>query len=218
MIQEYLSKIDLTQLFNILAGVIAFFVAYLKILPLIPRSSTKILSDIDLYEKSKKSDIINSEIIKKSIEREIQIKYKTPTKIYNYTTFFISLSILIVVAYFLYNQIKTEQFNTTFFFLALVAFGTLAGLIASFDKPNIENETIQKIRKPVFKFEIFSWGELFGGTLTTGIFGFWTFRRFFKNGTFEFDWWGIGTLMFLFTGLGILSGAFKKEKKSEKEK
>src|SRR5690554_1381132 len=218
MIQEFLSKIDLTQLFNILAGVIAFFIAYLKILPLIPRSSTKILSDIKLYEKSKKSDIVNSEIIKNAIEREVQIKYKTPTKIYNYTTFFISLTILIIISYFLYDHYENQEFNTSFFFLTLLLFGTLIGLTSAFDKPKISKETEIKVRKPVFKFEIFSWGELFGGVITTGIFGFWSYKRFFKNETFEFDWWGLLTLMFLFTGFGILSGAFKKEKTSEKEK
>ncbi len=217
MIEEYISKIDLTQLFNILAGVIAFFVAYLKILPLIPRSSTKILSDIDLYEKSKRSDIINSEIIKEAIEREVQRKYKTPTKVYNYSAFFISLTILIVVSYFIYDQIIVEKFNTTFFFLSLVAFGSLIGLIASFDKPTIENETKKELRQAVFKFEIFSWGELFGGILTTVIFGFWTFKRFFQNGIFEFDWWGLLTLTFVLTGLGILTGAFKNEKNTEIE-
>ena len=215
MIQEFLSKIDLTQLFNILAGVIAFFVAYLKILPLIPRSSTKISSDIDLYEKAKKSNIINTEIIKSAIEREVQRKYKTPTKIYNYGIFFISLIILTIVSYFIYNQVITNEYNTTFFFLTLLALGSLIGLTVSFDKPTIDNSTKIAIRQPVFKFQIFSWGELFGGIITTSIFGFWTFKRFFKNDGFEFDWWGLLTLMFAFTGFGILTGAFKKEKNSE---
>tara|TARA_B110001452_G_scaffold234198_1_gene212349 strand:+ start:88 stop:753 length:666 start_codon:yes stop_codon:yes gene_type:complete len=217
MIQEYLSRIDFLQLSNIVAGVIAFFVAYLKFLPLIPRSSTKIISDIDLYEKSKNSEIINSEIIKDAIEREVQRKYKTPTKIYNYVMFFISLTILVIASYFIYNQVITNKFNSTFFFLTLVAFSSLSGLIAAFDKPKIENKTKTLQRQPVFKFEIFSWSELFGGVLTIGIFGFWTFKRFFKNGEFEFDWWGFLTLIFVFTGFAIMTGAFKKEKNSDKK-
>lgn len=218
VIQEYFSKVDLAQLFNILAGVFAFFVAYLKILPLIPRSSAKILSDLELYEKSKNSNVTNAEIIKDAIEREVQRKYKTPTKIYNYSTFLFSLTVLVIVSYFLYGQIIIEKFDTAFFFLLLVFFGSLLGLVSAFDKPTIENKTEKIVRKPVFKFEIFSWGELFGGILTTAIFSFWTYKRFFKNGDFNFDWWGVLTIMFAFTGIGILTGAFKKEKDTEIKK
>ena len=78
MIEDILSKIDFPKLLNVIAGVIAFFVAYLKILPLIPRSSNKILSDIDVYIKSIDADIENTEIIRNSIEREIRRKYKKP--------------------------------------------------------------------------------------------------------------------------------------------
>lgn len=217
MIEEFLSKIDFSQLFNILAGVTAFFVAYLKILPLIPRSSAKILSDLEVYEKSKISDIISSEIIKDAIEREVQRKYRVPTKIYKYSTFFVSSSILIISGYFIYSRIVAEQFDTNFFFLVLVAFGSFVGLSASFDKPKIENKSIVTVRQPVFKFEIFSWGELFGGVLTIAIFGFWTFNRFFENGEFNFDWWGLLTFILMISGFGILTGAFKKEKDGEKK-
>jgi len=220
LLENLISQFDFTQLTNILAGVFAFLVAYIKILPQIPRSSTKILSDIDLYEKSKNSEIVNSEIIKKAIEREVQRKYRPPTKIYSYSTFFISLSILITIGYFAYDKIIEKQFDTTFFFLSLVSFGALVGLIASFDEPVIDNKDKNSIvvRKPVFSFQIFSWGELFGGSITSLIFGFWTYNRFFENGVFEFDWWGLLTLMFFFTGIGIITGAFKKEKEIETKK
>ncbi len=217
MIEDFLSKIDLSQLFNILAGVTAFFVAYLKILPLIPRSSVKILSDLEVYEKSKISDIINSEIIKDAIEREVQRKYRVPTKIYSYSTFFISFTILITVGYFLYSRIVAQLIDTNFFFLALIAFGSYVGLLASFDKPKIENKPKTTLRQPVFKFEIFSWGELFGGVLTILIFGFWTFKRFFRSGEFNYDWWGLLTFVFMLSGFGILTGAFKNQKDSEKK-
>ena len=219
MIEDFFSKIDLSHLFNILAGVTAFFVAYLKILPLIPRSSAKILSDLEVYEKSKSSDIINSEIIKDAIEREVQRKYRVPNKIYNYSTFFIYSSILTIVGYFIYGRIIDQHFDTNFFFLTLVAFGALVGLSSSFDKPKIENKPKTTERQPVFKFEIFSWPELFGGVLTFSIFGFWTFKRFFGSGEFNFDWWGLLTFTFMLSGLGVLTGAFKKIKDGEsKEK
>ena len=212
-IREYLSQIDLKQLSSVLAGVFGFFIAYLKILPLIPRSSTKILSDLDLIEKSKKSEIVNSEIIRQAIEREVQRKYRKPTRINNYSGFFLALLVLVSVSYFLYGKVIIKQFDTVFFFLSLAGFGALIGLIASFDEPTIENDKKNKkeIREAVFKFEIFSWSELFGGVITTIIFGFWSFKRFFQNGSIQFDWWGIATLVLFFTGLGILTGAFKKE-------
>jgi hypothetical protein len=36
MINEIFKNVDFPQLFNVFAGVIAFFIAYLQILPLIP--------------------------------------------------------------------------------------------------------------------------------------------------------------------------------------
>ena len=99
MIDELLSKIDFPQLFNVLAGVIGFFVAYLKILPLIPRSSNKILSDIEVFKKSDEAGIEDTEIIKKSIEREIKRKYRKPTRIYHYGEFSLSLIFLIIITF-----------------------------------------------------------------------------------------------------------------------
>lgn len=216
-LKEYLLQIDLKQLSSVIAGLFGLFIAYVKILPLIPRSSTKILSDIELLEKAKSSDIINSDIIKRAIEREVQRKYRKPTRINSYRGFFLALLVLVSVSYFLYGKVIIKQFDDVFFFLSLVAFGALIGLIASFDEPEIDSEekNIKEIREAVFKFEIFSWGELFGGVITTLIFGFWSFKRFFKNGSIEFDWWGIATLILFFAGLGILTGAFKKEKDTD---
>ncbi|NRT13646.1 hypothetical protein [Flavobacterium sp. 14A] len=216
MLNEFFQNLDLPKLFNVLAGVIAFFVAYLKILPLIPRSSSKILSDIEVYNKATEIDIHNSIEIKLAIEREIYRKYKKPTKIYNYGEFFISLIILIIIAYFTYGKITEEVFDTPFYFLILGGFICIIMLMNSFNEPEMKNtteveETIE--REPVFKFEIFSWSELISGTIVTTIFGFWTYSRLFKNGKFEFEWWSILTIMIFFTGITILTGAFKNKKK-----
>jgi hypothetical protein len=216
MLNDFFQNLDLPKLFNVLAGVIAFFVAYLKILPLIPRSSSKILSDIEVYNKATEIDIHNRVEIKLAIEREIYRKYKKPTRIYSYGQFFTSLIILIVIAYFSYGKITEEVFDTPFYFLILSGFICLIMLMNSFNEPELKNtaeveETIE--REPVFKFEIFSWSEVISGTMVTTIFGFWTYSRLFKNGKFEFEWWSILTIMIFFTGITILTGAFKNKKK-----
>lgn len=176
-LKEYLLQIDLKQLSSVIAGLFGLFIAYVKILPLIPRSSTKILSDIELLEKAKSSDIINHEVIKRAIEREIQRKYRKPTRINSYRTFFFALLVLVSVSYLLYGKIIIKEFDTAFFFLSLVAFVSLMGLMTSFDEPEIDNEEKKEIREAVFKFEIFSWGQLFSGVIITLIFGFWSFKR-----------------------------------------
>ncbi len=213
MIEEFFKNLDISQLFNILAGVIAFFVAYLKILPLIPRSSTKILSDIEVYDKAKNSNFENLEEIKIAIEREIYRKYRKPTRIYNYTQFVISLIFLVCISYLIYSRVIKNEIDTTFYFLILIDFLSLVFLMNSFDEPLKKKDSEKEIdREPVFKFEIFSWSELFSGIVVTTIFGFWTYSRLFKTGRFEFDWWSLLTFMFCFTGIGILTGAFKKKK------
>jgi hypothetical protein len=44
------------------------------------------------------------------------------------------------------------------------------------------------------------------------LFGFWTYYRFFKTGSFQFDGWGILTAILFFSGIAILTGAFKRKK------
>jgi hypothetical protein len=75
-----------------------------------------------------------------------------------------------------------------------------------------KEETLDIERIAVFKFEIFTWRELISGVVVVIIFGLWTYKILFKNGSFEFDWWSILTFSFCFTGIGLLTGAFKKKK------
>lgn len=216
MLNNFFLNLDLPKLFNVLAGVVAFFVAYLKILPLIPRSSSKILSDIEVYNKATEIEIHNSIEIKLAIEREIYRKYKKPTKIYSYGEFFISLIILIIISYFTYGKIIDDSFDTPFYFLVLAGFICIIMLMNSFNEPEMKNtnEAEQTIeREPVFKFELFSWSELISGTIVTTIFGFWTYNRLFKKEKFEFEWWSILTIILCFTGITILTGAFKNKTK-----
>lgn len=217
MLNDFFLNLDLPKLFNILAGVIAFFVAYLKILPLIPRSSSKILSDIEVYNKATEIEIHNSIEIKLAIEREIYRKYKKPTKIYSYGEFFISLIILIIISYFTYGKITDDIFDTSFYFLIITGFICLIMIMNSFNEPEMKNNNVETEltirREPVFRFELFSWSELISGTIVTTIFGFWTYNRLFKNDKFEFEWWSILTFMLCFTGITILTGAFKNKKK-----
>jgi hypothetical protein len=158
MIENIIQEIELPKLINILVGVVAFFIAYLKILPLIPRSANKILSDIEVYEKVKKSDIDNVQMIKASVEREIRRKYRKPIKIYNYTQFLISLIVACLLSYFIYWRIIDNKLDTPFYFLSLLNFMAIAVLANSFDEPEKKkNDSEEKIviREPVFKFEIF---------------------------------------------------------------
>ena len=217
MISDLFTNFEITNLFDVLAGIIAFFVAYLQILPLIPRSSAKILSDIEVLNKATEASIDNVSDIKIAIEREIRRKYKKPTRIYNFSTFFMSLFILIIVSYFLYDRISQNNFDTTFYFLILLDFMSFVFLTNSFDEPikiDGKNGVLNKTTKrtPVFYFEIFSWYELISGMAIVLIFGFWTHQRFFKTGRFDFDWWAILTFIICCSGIGNLTGAFKKKK------
>ncbi|MCD8413720.1 hypothetical protein [Tenacibaculum finnmarkense] len=220
MTDELLSKIDFPQLFNVLAGVIAFFVAYLRILPLIPRSANKILSDIEVYKESNDAGIEETEIIKKSIEREIKRKYRKPTRIYHYGEFLFSLISLIIISYFIYDRILRTEFDTIFFFLMLGGFISIIILMSAFNEPenpdDNEEEATEIIREPVFSFKIFSWSELFSGTIVIVIFGFWTYHILFKTGELNFSWWAILTGIIFFAGIGILAGAFKRVKDNSK--
>jgi hypothetical protein len=221
MVEQFLINFDLSKLFNVIAGVIAFFVAYLKILPLIPRSSAKILSDLEVYEKAKSTGVLNIEEIRIAIEREIYRKYRKPTRIYNYVEFTFSFIIIVLISYFIYEKAIKKNFDNLFYFLFLVDFMALAFLMDAFNEPQKkqnDNPNKEIIREPVFKFEIYSWSELFSGVFVTLIFGFWTYYRLFKNGMFEFDWWSILTLLFMLTGITILTGAFNKKKEHRKKK
>lgn len=215
MIDSMLKNIDFLQLFNIITTVIAFFVAYLKILPLIPRSANKILSDIEVYKKSEEIDIQNKQLLKDAIEREIGRKYRKPTRVQSYPQFIISFLVIIVVGYFIYTKANVNQLDNTLFFQILIVLIALITLMDSFNEKEDKKEIIIKERIPVFKFEIFSWSELIGGVFLILIFGFWTYFNLFKNGHFEFNWWSLLTGIFVFSGIGMLTGAFKREKKEE---
>ena len=215
-LQSILSEIDFLRVFNVITGVIAFFVAYLKILPLLPKTSSKLLSDFDVLDKAEKLNIENSLIIRESIEREILRKYKKPFKIYDYGSFSISIILLLISSYIGYSKIIDSDFNSGFFFNLLLFLISLTLLMESFSEKKTKDKNENKIiqREAVFKFAVYSWKEIIYGLVVTSLFGFWTYHLSFNNGIFNFNWWAIITLILLISGLTIIRGAFKEKKES----
>jgi hypothetical protein len=129
--------------------------------------------------------------------------------------------LLVLLSYFIYDKAINGNFDNLFYFLVLIDFLALVFLMDAFnDPPKKKDENSEKeiIREPVFKFEIFSWIELFSGVIVILIFGFWTYYRLFKNGIFEFDWWAILTAFFMLSGVSILTGAFNRKKNPRKQR
>ena len=219
MLEKIINEFSLSQLLNVIGAIITIFIAYLKIVPLIPRSANKILSDINVYNKAKESNVNDSERIKESIEREIRRKYKKPTRIYNYGEFIISIMFIIPLTYLIYDRLLENKTDTIFFVCLILDFFAFAVLTTAFEEDETKEETDnsdeEKIieRKAVFKLIIYSWKELMFGLIFIILFGYWTYERLFNTGEFLFDWWSILTILFCLSGFTILTKAFKKTKK-----
>jgi len=212
-IQKLMTGIDLSSLLNVLAGVIAFFIAYLKIVPLLPRSSNKILSDIELYNKIIESDLGNAKFIKDAIERDIKKKYSKTLSIHNIPLFITAVLPLVGVCYMIYERIVNENITPTFFVLLFIAFMLFAFAVGSFTETKTaeQNDKENKIRNPAFRITLYSWGELIMGLFFSSIFSYWTYYLLFKTGAYNFDGWSLLTFVCTIGGFALTAKSFKSQ-------